>query len=291
MIASTLAFSLIASVLVAILGRREPRLSGVALGLLLAMPWLTLLPKWDILPPTPGARPSVSLTPILLVGTFLLLLRLAFSMHALARLKKSSLLLKSLVLANGLQVELRTCSTLSGPVAAGVFRPVILVPTAWNAWTPTQQQIVLAHELAHLQRRDPLWRLIAEMTCAVHWFNPLVWWLARCQRHAAEFACDASVVHSGIPARTYASVLCDLAAARPTPAPAVALAESSLLHGRVQRLLHPPHGVPPRATALLLAAIGLLAVGIAIIRPAEPLASQIAPEATLRLAADPFPGN
>lgn len=79
------------------------------------------------------------------------------------------------------------------PVAFGVFRPVLVVPEGFAAeFGHWQQEVILAHELAHLARRDPLWLLACDLLCAVVWWHPAVWIMRRQLRMASELAADES---------------------------------------------------------------------------------------------------
>jgi beta-lactamase regulating signal transducer with metallopeptidase domain len=51
---------------------------------------------------------------------------------------------------------------LLGPAAFGTLRPTIVMPAGFGtAFTPAQQEAMLAHELAHLAANDPGWHLLA----------------------------------------------------------------------------------------------------------------------------------
>lgn len=126
------------------------------------------------------------------------------------------------------------------PMTWGVLRPVVLVPSTSEAWPSARFQAVLRHELAHVRRADALTQLIAELACVVHWFNPLVWLVARRLRTEREMACDDEVLASGSQPSEYAEQLVLLARAlRPVPVAfaAVAMARPTQLRGRVQALL------------------------------------------------------
>ena len=71
-----------------------------------------------------------------------------------------------------------------------------------------QWQWVLAHELAHIRRRDHMVRWVEWFARVCFWWNPVVWWAQRNLRAAEEICCDALVVNSLKPGRsTYASSL------------------------------------------------------------------------------------
>lgn len=292
MIAAAIVFSLLASGLVAIAGRREPRLAAAAMVALLLIPLLHFLPKWQVLPAAaPSHDPDPTFAIVWLGGTLLLSARLGLAAAGLRRLRRSARSLGSLSLTATRRADLFIHDSISGPFAAGIFRPAIFVPPAWLHWSAETREIVLAHETAHLRRRDPLWLGLSQLACALHWFNPLVWWLAHRLRADAEFACDAQVVRSGVTARRYASVLCDLAAAQPTPPATLAMAQQSLLRGRVKRLFEPARRCPPLVTGTLLAALLLAALLLSLLDQHPATATPDAGEIQLRLSANPFPGN
>jgi len=188
-------------------------------------------------------------------------------------------------------VELRMLAGLRGPVAAGVWRPVVFLPEAWTSWDGARRRAVLLHELAHHARHDPLRRWIAAGACAVHWFNPLVWWLARRLHQQCEFACDARVVAAGMEADRYAHLLCDLATETSLLTPSLAMAERSSLEQRVLRLCRgsePGWSLP--MVGVFVAATMATGLGLALLRPANPPPPAVPQaEIELRLSADPFP--
>ena len=71
------------------------------------------------------------------------------------------------------------------PMAWGVMLPSVLMPADADAWPTDRLRIVLLHELAHVKRRDCLTHLLAQVACALYWFNPLTWMAARHLRTAA----------------------------------------------------------------------------------------------------------
>ena len=85
------------------------------------------------------------------------------------------------------------------PMASGIFTPAVLMPEDANRWPLERLRIVLLHELAHVKRRDCLTHVVAQLACALHWFNPLVWMAARHVRTERERACDDLVLACGHP--------------------------------------------------------------------------------------------
>jgi beta-lactamase regulating signal transducer with metallopeptidase domain len=192
------------------------------------------------------------------------------------------------------RVELRLCGEFGGPVAAGVLRPVVFLPPAWHAWDAATRRAVLLHELTHHARRDPLRRWVAALACAIHWWNPLVRWMARRLHEQCEFACDARVVAAGVRVERYTGLLCDLAAAKTPPHAAVGMAERSTLERRVRRLVEGQRpGWSGALVAALVAATLVAGLGFALLRPARTPPSPAVPrsEVELRLTAEPFPAE
>ena len=83
----------------------------------------------------------------------------------------------------------------AGPAVVGALFPRIVLPADFEArYDPAEQQVILAHEAAHLATGDALVNgLIALAQCAF-WFNPLIHFAARLVRVDQELACDAAVL-------------------------------------------------------------------------------------------------
>ncbi|MDR3295372.1 MAG: M56 family metallopeptidase [Clostridiales Family XIII bacterium] len=152
------------------------------------------------------------------------------------------------------------------PMLLGLFRPAIILPD--REYTEAQLQAVLAHELAHLRRKDMLVRWAAALACSVHWFNPLVWLVRREIDRACELACDEAVV-SGLDTdgkRTYGETLLAIAA-KPAFGRAVRLAMCEEKRDLKERLGAIRNGrkrgmFAVIASATLLIALAACAVGL-----------------------------
>jgi beta-lactamase regulating signal transducer with metallopeptidase domain len=301
---STLAFSALAVWMVRQAGRRDeardPRLTGAALALVTLLPAMILwLPKAGTIP-VPALEVAVPagkswwpwLAGLWAAGAALGLLRLALATLALARWQRCSVHVGSCG-----RIAIRAMAGLKSPVAAGVFRPVVFVPDTWHEWAEARRKMVMDHELTHHQRHDPLWRWCAELACALQWFNPAVWWMARRLTLQCEYACDAQVLSRGGNARAYASMLCDLAAgtdAGHSELPlALAMAERSTLEGRVRRLLTRRSSAGPASIAIWIAASVISAAALALLgSDASGHRTLFTPEEIeTRWSADPFPGE
>jgi beta-lactamase regulating signal transducer with metallopeptidase domain len=89
------------------------------------------------------------------------------------------------------KVLLLQSPSLASPIAFGILRPAIGLPLNFaEQFNPATQDPVLAHELAHLAARDPLWYGVADMASALLWWHPLVWWARRQLHRHCELAAD-----------------------------------------------------------------------------------------------------
>ena len=99
---------------------------------------------------------------------------------------------------------------LRSPVSWGLMRPIILLnPQSVSA--VQEAEAIIAHELAHVARFDWAKLLIARLACALFWFNPLVWRLARESHQLREEAADDAVLLSEVDGAEYASLLVNAA--------------------------------------------------------------------------------
>jgi beta-lactamase regulating signal transducer with metallopeptidase domain len=159
------------------------------------------------------------------------------------------------------------------PMTWGILKPVVLLPADSDWWSAEYRRVVLLHELAHIRRRDCLTQILAQLVCALHWFNPLVWRAARQMRLEREMACDDYVLGVGTRASDYASYLLNLARSiesvgRPSSV-AVGMA-CSHLEKRVQAILNPEirrNGLSLRFKAIATAGAFCLAMLMAALEP------------------------
>jgi beta-lactamase regulating signal transducer with metallopeptidase domain len=157
----------------------------------------------------------------------------------------------------------RLSPLIDSPMAAGVTRPVVLLPSGLaERLSPEQIDMVLAHELAHHRARDLRFEWLLAAATTVWWFHPIVWTLAARVRAAREDRCDDRVVALGIDPYVYCRVLLEVAAARQV-APAIAMrAAGHSLRRRFDRLIsgrRPGRAAPALAVAgtLLFASLAL----------------------------------
>ena len=169
-------------------------------------------------------------------------------------------------------VQLMESALIQAPVAIGWLKPLILLPIGTvNALTPTQVEAVLAHELAHICRRDYLVNILQSIIEAIYYFNPAVWWISAYVREERENCCDDIAVALSADALGYAKALVTMEEAaqqHPRMAMAVATKGQPRLLRRVKRILRQPRQKmytmeKITATSLLLAALLFLSFSYA----------------------------
>lgn len=94
----------------------------------------------------------------------------------------------------GLRRHIPLCQTseADGPMLVGLFHPMLLLPEA--GISRTEIPFILRHELTHAKHRDVLCKMVFCLARCVHWFNPVVYLLARQGAQDLEIACDQAVV-------------------------------------------------------------------------------------------------
>jgi WD40 repeat protein len=168
-----------------------------------------------------------------------------------------------------------------------IGRPKIYLPAdLLGSLDATERDTLLAHELAHVRRRDHWVRWPEFVVQGVYWWNPLVP-LARRQVQAHEEECCDALVVDMLPARSYASAIVQtldfLAGAVPLPAPASGLRRVSPLKYRLTRILDGRNagrlGIASRIV------LGALALGLLPMLPslAQSSATPTRPAATVDL--------
>jgi TonB family protein len=178
------------------------------------------------------------------------------------RLLRNTLRLRSILKTAGGDSGIRISSHIRGPLVAGFFRPVILLPESSKSWTPARREAVLAHETAHIRRRDPAILLAAQLATVFYWVHPLCWLALARLRAESERACDDAALGTGLLASDYAGHLLDLACRFDTQL-AIPMATTTHLETRVKSILDPNINRSFPARRALLAAVALTAALLA----------------------------
>jgi beta-lactamase regulating signal transducer with metallopeptidase domain len=135
-------------------------------------------------------------------------------------------------------VRLLRSALVEVPAVIGWLRPVVLIPmSALSGLPPRQLECILAHELAHIWRRDYLMNLLQVIAETLLFYHPAVWWVSRQIRLERENCCDDIAVRLTGDRLAYARALVELEELRlATPRLAQGADGGSLLR-RVQRLV------------------------------------------------------
>jgi beta-lactamase regulating signal transducer with metallopeptidase domain len=208
-----------------------------------------------------------------LLGVLFLSLRLAGGMLYAQRLKYSRSRplpppwperLQALAAKAGLRRPLRLLESLRlrTPVVIGHLKPFLLLPAGLvTGLSAAEVEALLAHEVAHVMRRDYLVNVLQNLLEILYFFHPGVRWISSCVRQEREHCCDDIAVELCGDASGYARALASLQTDGAVLAtPAMAAAGGSLLR-RVTRLLARPrlvHDFREGFLSALLLVAGLL---------------------------------
>lgn len=236
------------------------------------------------------------------LGAALLALRMALGLAWVDRVRRScagavdpawQARLDGLAVKFGLRQEiaLRVVSDLDSPVAAGWWRPVVLVPAALIARMPPELlEALLAHELAHIKRHDYLINLVQSAIEALLFYHPIVWWLSRRIRIERERIADDLAAQAIAEPRRMALALQRLdlllSSQENFPVPQLApAANGDNLMSRIQHLIRP--GQHRLSWKVAFPILGLSAICLTVFaqgnKPA-PAAAKLAVEAPVTVS-------
>ena len=199
--------------------------------------------------------------------------------------------------------ELRTTSARVTPMVWWTGGKVlVLIPTfLLTELSREELRAILAHELAHVRRRDHLVRWVEWLACSAFWWNPVAWWARHQLRIAEESCCDQLAVGAARSCpRTYANALLRVVASTaeppgfrpPLPASAAGgVGRMKALERRIRMIVSTDNRSPaPRwvRAATWMAVMCALPFGLIYCdRPTAPTAPMAADEET---TADPAEG-
>jgi beta-lactamase regulating signal transducer with metallopeptidase domain len=218
-----------------------------------------------------AGRVAFLLLSVHLAGAAFLLGRLLLGYLGLVRLARSARPAPERVArlcaetAGGRRVRLLVSDRARVPFSFGLLRPTVVLPAGLCESAPDDVlRWVLAHERAHLERRDAWSALLLGLGRALYFFLPWYGWLRRRVRLCQEYLADAAAVAAGR-ADDYAEFLLGWAGAPPIPAGAAGVSgHSSDLFRRITMLLKSPAPVERRCPTRwsLFAGVGLLAAAV-----------------------------
>ncbi|MBR1390774.1 MAG: hypothetical protein IJ567_04905 [Lachnospiraceae bacterium] len=119
---------------------------------------------------------------IWICGVFGLLLYAVIMNLRLRRYLKETVLLRK---------NIYFCDYVRAPFVYGLLRPNIYLPSGIDE---SDMEYVIAHEKAHLQRKDHIWKVVAFLILAIYWFHPLSWAAFILFCRDIELACDEKVI-------------------------------------------------------------------------------------------------
>ncbi len=132
-------------------------------------------------------------------------------------------------------VRLRSSTRVASPVAIGSG---VILPADYAQWNAEKLRIVLAHESSHVRQGDFYLQFLAGLYAALFWFSPLGWWMKRKLSDLGEAISDRAGLEEAASRSAYARILLEFAALpRPTLV-GVAMARTSNLSLRIERLLN-----------------------------------------------------
>lgn len=243
-----------------------------------ATPWTALAPRtWHF---------SNILLGIWLAGSFGIALRQALSIRRFALLLRGTRPPEEVITTKARQLGRDLGLSRIPPIA---MSPAALPPLVWSVGGPPRvilpiglfsridgeaQSAILAHELAHIRRRDYLVRLLELAATTLFWWHPIVWWACLRLRDLEEQCCDGRVLElAPHQARTYATALIEtleFLAAHPrvaVPLPTAVNSSGSL--ARRIRMLTEPQTIHLSAYSSLIVAT-LVALPLAMVFAESP---------------------
>ncbi|MDB5703319.1 MAG: Peptidase BlaR1 [Sphingomonas bacterium] len=160
-------------------------------------------------------------------------------------------------------VAVRLSDDVLMPFAARLLRPAIWLPLSLLTRAPADQiEALLAHELAHIARKDWLWNGVQFVIESLLFFHPAMWWLGRRIRQEREHAGDDLAVAACGDAIALAEALVALERERHSSPRLVLAANGGSLMHRITRLLSGP---PSRGRWGALAILGTLTISGAVL--------------------------
>ena len=138
--------------------------------------------------PNPGtsANPLQILIPVAanlwLLGVLILLIYTAISYLSLRHKLRTAVILRDTIFQ---------CETVSSPFVLGILKPKIYLPYSMDG---NNLNHVVAHEQAHIKRKDHWWKPLGFLLLTVYWFNPLMWLAYILLCRDIELACDEKVI-------------------------------------------------------------------------------------------------
>jgi bla regulator protein BlaR1 len=211
-----------------------------------------------------------------LLGLVIMTVRLALALRYVRRLRQHRVVavpeawqqcLARLVQRAGLgqPVQLLASGLVPSPLVMGYVKPVILLPISLlTSMAPAELEMILAHELAHVLRKDYLFNFVQSVAETIFFYHPAVWYLAGVLHTERENCCDDLATELTGSPQQLARALASLAELTyfPAAAPRLALAAAGPTGSLLSRVRRLAGYQPTQATGLWPASSVLLGVGL-----------------------------
>jgi uncharacterized protein (TIGR03435 family) len=193
-----------------------------------------------------------------------------------------------------LRARLRESREVITPVTVGVLRPSVILPIGWRKWNANTKRAVLAHEFAHIRRRDTLTSSLTRFANCIYWFHPLAWWISRQVSDLAELSCDVAVLEKNGDPGDYSRILLGFAETVNTAGyratlPGLAMASRSGMGRRIEQVFELAGGNLRRLSrpGTVLVLLGLPVMCIAAVVGLTAPASRVLHHATAAIIPSP----
>ena len=133
--------------------------------------------------------------------------------------------------------RIMACDEVKTPFILGIFRPIIYVPSSIGEET---LKMVMAHEMAHIKRKDNWWKPLGFLLLSIYWFNPACWVAYILLSRDIEAACDEKVIRNKDKKymAEYSQALLDLSVPRKSVAACPLAFGETGVKGRVKGVLN-----------------------------------------------------
>ena len=149
------------------------------------------------------------------------------------------------------------------PVVVNIIKPIVIIPIGMLSQMPPDQiEAIVAHELAHIYRKDYLFNLLQSFIEVIFFYHPAVWWLSNNIRSERENICDDIAVIYCKNSLSYARALAaiqELQVQSEILAPAFS-SKRNLLLNRIQRMMKKPRLIPNYAEGFITALIVFISI-------------------------------
>lgn len=191
-----------------------------------------------------------SLFGIWCLGVLILSIRMSLGYREVYRLRSRSNpihlpginhLFDRLIVKSGVKqnITLATSHLIDMPATIGYLKPIILLPVSLiNQLSTEEAYAILAHELAHVIRKDYLQNILISMTEILFFFHPSVWWFSSTIKSLREQCCDDLAIKLGAEPMALTKALVQLEEHAPAPLFAMAFSHKKQLFYRIQRLFN-----------------------------------------------------